>query len=773
MSVKVLHKLLLASVGMAAAPQAYAQAPAQAQAPAAAAEAPGLQDIVVTAQRRVESVQKAAVAITAVSGSELIRAGVSDTTSLQRLAPALSVQPSGGTTSIYVRGVGTQAGNSYAENAVGFNFNGVFIARPTAPSGVYYDLQRVEVVKGPQGTLYGRNATGGAINVLPNRPKLNELSGDINLEAGNYDARKGSAAINLPLGSSVALRVAGQVVDRKGYLSDGYDDDKGEAARVSLLVKPSADWSVTLVGDYYHQHGMGAGNVLLPSSVAGAPALTARIGGSDPISVAALQSYASTVAAPPFCGGLGKLITSGCVMTPRGDGYMDGNFWGISAQTEGDLGFATLTVIPAYRRSASNYRSYLPGFQLQVSDASNQLSLETRLASKENGRLRYVLGGFYFAEDQKAINAFSQGNLSTTLFNPRLHTESVAGFGQLTFLVTPRLRLVAGGRYTHETKSQTTSLAAGGLPGVVNPPLGAAFTGNLAFNKATWKAGVEFDAGPRSLLYANVSTGFKAGGFFVAAPPANTFAPELLTAYTVGSKNRFWGNRLQFNIEAFYWDYTNQQISFVGGVPSSSGLYTQGGVTVNAGTSRIYGSEVELRLAPTRHDLLSANVQYLNGRYNSLQTANFSNTGAPLPTGCTVTGSRLANPGVNAARFYDTDCSGKPTVYSPRWTVNLDYAHTIELGSGMKLVAGARTTIKSDFYLNVNFQENEKQSAYRMSDAYLTLEGPDQRWSLSGFINNIENRAVLVRAGNRPILNVSYGTLAAPRVYGVRMGYHF
>ncbi|RVU05844.1 TonB-dependent receptor [Novosphingobium umbonatum] len=733
----------------------------------------GLQDIVVTAQRRVESAQKAAVAITAVSGSELIKAGISDTTNLQRLAPALSVQPSGGTTSIYVRGVGTQAGNSYAENAVGFNFNGVFIARPTAPSGVYYDLQRVEVVKGPQGTLYGRNATGGAINVLPNRPKLGEWGGDINLEAGNYQARKASAALNIPLGPIMALRLAGQMIDRNGYLSDGYDDDKGEAARASLLIKPSPDWSMTLVADYYHQHGMGGGNVLLPGSVATAPTLGARIGGADPVSVAALQTYAATLAAPPFCGGAGKLVSSGCVMTPKTDGYLQGDFWGISAQTEGNLGFATLTLIPAYRSSASNYRSYLPGFLLQVSDRSQQLSLETRLASQDTGKLRYVLGAFYFAEDQTATNYFAQGNLSTTLFNPLLKTQSIAGFGQLTYHLTPKLRLVVGGRYTHETKSQTTSLAAGGLPNAVNPALGAAFSGHLSFNKATWKAGVEWDVGPRSLAYAHVSTGFKAGGFFVAAPPANTFAPEMLTAYTLGSKNRFWGNRLQLNAEAFYWDYTDQQISFVGGVPSTSGLYTSGGVTVNAGKSRIYGTEIEARFAPNGHDQFAATLQYLNGRYNSLQTSVFSNTGAAVPTGCTVTASRLANPGVNAARFYDTDCSGKPTVYSPKWTLNLDYSHSFALRNGMKLVAGARTAIKSDFYLNVNFQDNEKQAAYRMSDGYLTLESSDRRWELTGFINNIEDRAILVRAGNRPILNVSYGTLAPPRTYGMRFAYHF
>lgn len=147
-----------------------------AQAAPAANDASGLAEIVVTAQRREESLQRTAVAVSAVTGDDLEKAGVTDAAGIGRLVPALSVQPSGGTTSFFLRGVGTQSGNSFAENAVAFNFNGVFVARPTAPSGVFYDLQRVEVVKGPQGTLYGRNATGGAINVLPNRPKLGEFS---------------------------------------------------------------------------------------------------------------------------------------------------------------------------------------------------------------------------------------------------------------------------------------------------------------------------------------------------------------------------------------------------------------------------------------------------------------------------------------------------------------------------------------------------------------------------------------------------------------------
>lgn len=754
----------------------FAQQSSQAPAPEAAADdqgKDGIADIVVTAERRTESLQRTALAVSAVTGADLTKTGVTDAAGIGRLVPALQVQPSGGSTSFFLRGVGTQSGNSFAENAVAFNFNGVFVSRPTAPAGAFYDLQRVEVVKGPQGTLYGRNATGGAINVLPNKPKLGDFSGDITLDYGNYNAKKGAGALNIPLGDKAALRLATQIVDRDGYLSDGYDDERGEAARASLLLQPSDDWSFLLVGDYYNQHGKGSGEVLIPTATFAAPALDQRIGGSDPLSIAAITTFASTITAPPFCGGLGGFIKSGCILTPGTDGYQKNKFWGVSATVEGNMGFGKLTFIPAYRRTDADYRTYLPGFLGEVKESSDQMSLEVRLSSNGDQRLRYVLGAFYFNEGQATNNYFSQGKLSNTRFTPRLKTESKTIFGQLTYDLMPSLRLVAGGRYTKEDKSQLTSSASGGLPGAINPPLSAPFTGNLSFEKFTWKAGLEWDVAPASLLYANVATGFKTGGFFVANPPNNTFAPEKLTAYTVGSKNRFLDNKLQVNLEAFYWDYTDQQVTFVGGIKAGNGIYAQGGTTVNAGKSRIYGAELELQFAPTQADRFSANVQYLNGKYNSLLTANFSNTGAPVPTGCTVLATRLANPGTNNARFFDTDCSGKPTVQSPKWIANLNYEHTFALGGDMGLTAGARTSISSSFYLNANFQENEKQGGFMTSDAYLTLEGPGKVWSITGYINNLEDKVIFARTGNRPVLNFSYATLRPPRTFGVRVGYHF
>ncbi len=767
--------LLLATTvfaGLAVPGTALAQDATATDAVAESEQNAGLEEIVVTAQRRVESLQRAAVAVTAVTGDDLINSGITEAANLGRLVPSLVVQPTGGTTSFFLRGVGTNSQNSFAENAVAFNFNGIYVGRPTAPAGVFYDLERVEVVKGPQGTLYGRNATGGAINVIPKKPKLGEFSGEALFEYGNYDSKKGSLALNLPIGDIMALRIAGQVVDRDGYISDGYDDDRGEAVRASLLIQPSDMWSMTLMADYYNQRGKGSGAVLLPEARYAVPPLEDRISVSDPRAQAAVRGLASTIFAPPFCGGFGNFVNSGCVALAGTDGFLDNQFYGVSASVVGDMGFATLTVIPAWRKSDVNLRTYLPGFAGDLVDVAEQTSLEVRLSSKEDQRLRYVLGVFYFGEEQVTENFFRQGNISTTRFNPRLETESIAAFGQLTFDITDTLRLVAGGRYTREDKSQLTSTASGGLPGPVQPPLGVPFTGELSFEKFTWKAGVEWDAGPASLVYANVATGFKSGGFFVAQPPANTFAPETLTAYTVGAKNRFFDNKLQLNVEAFYWDYKDQQITFVGGVRTGAGNFAQGSTTVNAGKSRIYGAEFEARFAPTRNDLLSLNLQYLNGKYNTLVTANFSPTGAPVTTGCTTLGSRLANPGVNGARFYDIDCSGKPTVNSPKWALNMGYEHTFEMSDAINFVLGARGNIESSRFMNSNFRPEERQDGFATADAYATLESRDG-WNLTAFINNITDEVILARAGTRPILDFPVGTLRPPRTYGVRVGYNF
>lgn len=756
-------------------------APAFAQDAADEGAEQGLEEIVVTAQRREESLQKVAVAVSAVSGDALVNAGVSDPVGLSRLVPSLVVQPAAGTsTSLYLRGVGSQQGNSFAENAVSLNFGGVYVARPSSLGGIFYDLERVEVVKGPQGTLYGRNATGGAVNVIPRKPQLGKFGGNASFEYGNYNSVIAAGALNIPLGDNVAMRVASQLVERDGYLSDGYQDDSGRAVRASILAEPADGWSILLTADYFHQGGQGLGSVLAPGSAfptgvsAGytAPALSERIGGSDPRSIAALSGFAATLFAPPFCGGFGGFVTSGCVAPPRSDGFVDSDYYGISAELEGDLGFATLTVLPAYRRSDNRYDGYAPGFLTRTDETSKQTSLEVRLSSNGSSPFQYVIGAYYFAEDQNALNFFNQGNISTTRFTPNLDTKSYAAFGQGTYSLSDSFRIVAGGRYTKEERTQLTALASGGLPGVILPPLGAPFTGDQEFKRFTWKLGVEADVGSASLLYANVATGFKAGGFFVASPPNNTFAPEKLTAYTVGSKNRFADGRIQLNFEAFYWDYTDQQISFVGPVQSGP-IRVPGGVTINAGSARMYGLDTELRVKVGGYGLLSADFQYLNAKYETLAYTAISASGGPIRNGCSVTNGRQANPGTPVpSRLFDIDCSGFPTINSPEFSLNLGYDHEVPIGD-LTLVLGARTRIESSRFTNIEYLPEQKQGGYMTSDAFVTLEGPDARWSLTAFMNNIEDETILGGTVVRPVLQTVYAVLRPPRTYGLRASFNF
>ena len=734
-----------------------ASAPAPATTEAKASTNAGLQDIVVTAQRRTENLQRAAIAVSAVAGPALVNAGVNDVTNLTKLVPALVVQPSVGTaTNFYIRGVGSFAANAFTDNPIAFNFNGVYIARPAAPLGTFYDLERVEVLKGPQGTLYGRNATGGAINVIPAKPKLDRFSADFIGEYGNYDAKTVMAAVNVPLTTNMAIRLAGQIRDRDGYLSDGYDDEKGQAGRASLLVKPTTWLTATLVADYFHQGGKGGGAVLVPGPLTPtAPKPSDRIGGADPRSIAALEAS--------FPG----RILSGLVKAPQKDGFVDNRFWGIAGTIEADLGFATLTVLPAYRNTRPDFLAYNGGYSSRIDERARQKSLEMRLASAPGGKLGYVVGAYLFDEKQKDLNDFNQGLLLRTTFTTSLHNKSAAGFGQLTYSLTDRFRVVAGGRYTSERKTQDTLLTQTSF-GV--GPTSRAF-GRAKFHRFTYKAGVEYDVAPRSLLYANVATGFKSGGFFIAALD-NSFRPERLTAYTIGSKNRFLDNRLQVNLEAFYWDYKDQQVNYIGPIRTSATTYGTGLLTTNAGKSRMYGAEAEINFKVTRNDLLSADVQYLNGKYTRFTYTAVTANGASPRNSCSVTPTNTP-PIAAPARPFIIDCSDRPQINSPKWTANLAYTHTFALGDDLTLDAGIRTRIESGRYLSPEYLPEEYQKAYRSSDAYLTLNGPKNLWSVTGFVNNLENRTIYAGSSLRPVIPVVYNILRPPRTYGVRVGFHY
>lgn len=756
-----MKRLLLTGAAMLCAMAPFA-AQAQSAEPKAEPEYTGLDDIVVTAQRHEENLQRAAIAVSAVAGETLTEQSITQATDLTRLVPSLQIAPASSFTQIYLRGVGTFGANAFAEQGVAFNLDGVYLSRPAAPAGLFYDLERLEVLKGPQGTLYGRNATGGAVNVITAKPRLGETSGRLTAEYGNYDAIKTSGAVNLPIGDQFALRLAGQVAKHDGYFSDGYDDEDTWAVRGQLRGEFSDRVNATLSIDYADVGGMGGGGTIVPL-IDG----DNRLGPSDPRVLAAYLARSPTAPVP-------QIIA-------RNDGYQNNTFFGISTTINADLGFAQLTVLPAYRKTDLDFRNYSGSFLIDIEEHSEQSSLEARL-SGDFGNLKWVAGAYIFSETVDANQAFDQGSNGTRLLSD-LSTDSAAVFGQATYSLTDRFRVTGGIRYTKDTKSQETEAHTlpftGFVPGVfplvpIILDLRSDVSNEVEFEKVTYKAGLEFDAGPASLLYATVATGFKSGVLFPAV--VNGFsAPESMVAYTLGAKNRFFDNTLQLNAEAFLWDYTDQQVSHLGPVQVAS---TPGGpvfgpiyMTENAGAATVAGVELELVYQPTASDQLSANIQYLDATYDELKYQAYSTTGAPPLIGCPITPTTQlgASP---TAKIYNVDCSGRPLVNAPKWSLQLGYVKTLSLGDSGQLILAADTRLEASRYLSLDYQDVGRQSSYMMSNARVTWETPSGGVAVTGFINNIEDELVYSNSSQSPGKpGTIYNQLRPPRTFGVRVSF--
>lgn len=740
---------------------AMPQAPALSQ----EAEPARLDDIVVTAQRREESLQKAAIAVSAVAGEALTEKSITDPTDLTQLVPALQVTRGSVHTQFYLRGVGTFGSNGFAEQGIGVNLNGVYLSRPAAPASLFYDLERIEVLKGPQGTLYGRNATGGTVNIITARPRLGEVGGVVNAEYGDYDSIKASGAINFPAGERVALRFAGQYVNRDGYLSDGYDDEDSKAGRAQFLYESGAGFDLNLMVDHARVRGQGGGGTIMPLLDG-----NRRLGPSDP---AVLAEYLSRPPTPP----VPQIIA-------RSDGYMNNDFTGVIATANFDLGFARLTMIPAWRETDIDIVNYTSSFLIDVIEKSEQTSLELRLAN-EGERLNWVAGAYWFSENIHAEQFFDQSSNSTRI-DSELDTESAAIFGQATLSFTDRLRATAGVRYTSDNKQQDTINVSRPFVGFVPPgppafiPIILTIASNpqtdVDFTRTTWKAGLEYDLGPDSLLYASVATGFKSGILY-SAVGQNYSNPEELTAFSIGSKNRFLGDTLQLNFEAFYWDYTDQQISHLGPVQvattPSGPLYGPVFLTENAGGATIWGLETELLWQPTRRDLLSLNVQYLNTEYEELLYQAYSTSGAAPYNGCSVAPTALVGTSPTA-RIFDVDCTGKPLPHAPEWTVNAAWEHRFELGNGSQVVFGLDTRIETERYLSLDFVADGRQGSSTMSNARLSWEAASGAWSVTAFVNNIEDDIVFSNSLQSPVKGGTiYNQMRPPRTWGLRTSFRF
>lgn len=778
--------MLLAATAAAAADDATV--PRDSQTSVEQGNSDTLQAVVVTAERREETLQKSSLALQVLSAEDLARQGITQPTDLTLAVPGMAIGSGGPQPQYYIRGVGDLSAFALSNPAIATNVDGVYVARPTATNGNFFDLARVEVLKGPQGTLYGRNASGGAINIVTHRPKLDDTGGYLTVEGGNYSEARGEGAVNLPIGDVIAVRAAFQVVNREGYLTDGFDDDKHQAIRLQGLWQPSSNLSLLLEGDVMHMGGKGGGFVYLPhpgsspwegitSALSNAYLNQAVVAAGLCAPAAAFPpGVAPTGACPPLVVAPGVALPRVALLSPLDSGGESQNnvVWGMHAELNWDLGFATLTLIPAYRSTSERYTTYPTYTVHQDPDVSHETTVEARLAHNSD-RLKWVGGLYFYNEDQSYTSAIAAGLIQNIRYDVAPKTRSYAAFGQLTYSLTDPWRLIAGVRFTDDERrisgsSFTVYPALSMNPAAVcmNPAIAECktevFAGSRAFHNVSWKAGTEYDLTSQSMLYLTAATGFKAGGLnqnAASSPPGTTqaepYSPEKLLALEIGSRNRFLDNRLQVNVEAFYWRYVDHQEPhvLVDGQGNISFQFT------NAGRATLYGLDPDITLLATRDDKLHLMGEYLQSRYDTFQYLS----AFPVDTGCAQ--SRTAS-------GYLIDCSGYQLAHAAKWSGTFGYEHDFSLSQDATLAINLDAQYGSWRWLQIEFTPVERAPSYVTENMRLTYEAGHGGWALSAYVRNITDRAVYTSGNANSFGPTTFAAnIGAPRTVGASLQWKF
>ena len=755
-----------------------------------------LEQIVVTAQRRSENLQKAAVAVDVVKGSQLVASGVTNIDTLSKLVPAVDIVGTAQAPLVFIRGVGNFTFQPNSDPTTAFNFDGVYIGRPGSTEGLFYDLQRIEVLKGPQGTLYGRNATGGAINVLPVQPSTAGLSGYETTSFGNYGTVTTEGGVNIPITDTAALRVSGTYDRHDGYFTDDTSNENSYGVRAQFKDDITPDLTVRLLADYAHDGGTGLGGSYIDSYALDAKTgqyVTTPFNGSPSLGAfsPAEQAFRETVTAG----------TAGRLLGPLTNyPFQNDNFYDVHGVVDWRTDIGTISFLPAWFHGDRNFLN-TTGFENGDVNRSDQYSFEARLVSDPGRIIDYNLGAFFYDErikDSQYLTAQSEASFVNSAFN----TRSPAVYGRLTWHITDKLRLTGGLRYTEDAKSFNSQADALGILCVlptgcptapllpltrsigqqpynpstsplVIPALGHVLPvapGVFAFNQAsnaidadsidriTYRAAVEYDVAPRSFVYASVETGYRSGGFN-AASGFETFQPESIIAYTLGSKNRFLDNRVQLNLEAFDWEYRDQQLSFL--TVDTTGRPDL--VTENVGRETIQGFEAEGQVLITPDTLFTTDLQYLNSYYDTFVYQQAAIDGYPF-VGCAVS--------LASTTKYNVNCAGKQGFNSPRWTINAGVQQTVPLEK-YDFVFSINTQYKTGRYTGFEYIAAEHQGATTQTDAQASVSPKNARWAVSLFVHNLEDNRYQTYATPVPTEKLVEETINDPRTYGVRLSVKF
>lgn len=726
-----------------------------------AADAVG--DIIVTAQRRTETLQRVPASVEVLSGEQLQAARISNLGSLQDISPSLVVAQSNNPNAavITVRGVGTAVTDRGFEQSVGVYIDGVFRGRPGAALQDLLDIERVEVLRGPQSTLFGRNNSGGAINITTDAPDLDAYRVYGEATAGNYGLVEGKVSLNLPMiEHTLAMRLSVGTSRRDGFI-DAPKLAEGDVnahdrrnARVQFLWTPTEATRVRLIADYSGAENRccAPGLLFVSDAAATAPfAFTVRgnlIGYTPPTAGTRGVSPSNPANAGTMYRPFDRISYQD---SPSRDKTEDR---GLSVQIDHDIGDLTLTAIGASRRFDSALRTDLDGVDSQMIQAVSrpvtairENSAEFRVQNNDGGPLQFVAGAYLFGQeitDDNQVRILIRPSGTNFVFYDSVaegETRSIAVFGQANYDLTDALRVTGGLRYLDETKEAVVTAAPGSqsFSGVIETQDDAVMG----------TAVVAYQPTPEANFYLRYARGFKSAAInlLLTASPARVSPladPETTDAYEAGAKLRLFDGRLNANFAVYTQTVHDQQVQVFDAA-------TNAFITLNAAEVRSRGVEADFLYRPTGELTLNLGASYLDAEYASFAAA-------PAQAGSALTSQ---------------DLTGRTPARAPRWTLVGGANYDRDLANGMRLIANLNVRHATSQYNDLPLTEAFRNSATTLVGASAELAFPNgvgvQVWG-----RNLTDEEYFTNGSALPVSNGSLvAYLSDPRTYGVTVRYRY
>ena len=751
------------------------------------AQAQQLEEVVVTAQKRVESLQDVPISITAVSGDKMSEAGVFKIEDLQTFTPNLSMTETGISTQIYIRGIGT-GNNQGFEQSVGQYVDGVYYGRQQLLRMPFLDLERVEVLRGPQSILFGKNSIAGALNMTTAKP-TDELEGRV---SANYspdgDITEFTGMISGPLTDTLAGRLVVRKYDEDGWM-DNTTKGEDELERDDTAVRVALRWDATdaLIVDFKAEYDEFNAKGRQIEIVQDDPALAdGPLPGFNFGQILGLFGYPDAIAET-------RQNNKRQVDTLDESENEVQNYTLNLDYALGDLTLTSVTGYVTYEFEESNDLDFVgaPVFEGLGEEEYDQFSQEIRLVSPGGETVDWIAGAFYQTSeldynDNIVIFDNSVLGLVSSALTPILDTNAArtytadsdlwAVFAQGTWNMTDTFRITAGGRYTSEDKDATREINildndTGDI--TTNPAAPFVFAGAFAIDSEqttghnlkgsrdesvfTPLINAQWDVTADTMLYASWSTGFKSGGFDARANIVESweFEEEEATTYEIGAKNLFLDGSLELNAALYLTDYDDLQTAQFDG--------TLGFTVGNAKETRVWGVEVDGRWAITDNLTASYGLAYLDHEFKDFDNGNCYNR--QVPDGAVVNGVALC------------DYTGKSGQYTPEWTGNFTLEHVLPIGSTMDLRSAFDLSYVDEQNTHVNLDPQWEVDSLTKMNFRMGLY--HDNWDVALLVQNLSDEQQYTYVGNTPLSGSSFGTntfysfISRPRTTYLQATYHF